>query len=64
MRNKVKKTMSVALSALLIAGALSAAGCKKAPDTEETLEVYCYIMQATATNGAKICWKRLSGKIG
>lgn len=42
MRNKVKKTMSVALSALLIAGALSAAGCKKAPDTEETLEVYCY----------------------
>ena len=38
MKNKEKKKMSVALSALLIAGAFSAAGCKKAPDTEETLD--------------------------
>lgn len=63
MRNKAKKTMSVALSALLIAGALSAAGCKKTPDTEETLEVYCY-NAGYGYNGAKICWRRLSRKIG
>lgn len=34
--------MSIALSALFVTGAFSAAGCQKTEDTAETLEVYCY----------------------